>query len=318
MRSIIILILGIVGGEVTAAPILHYADLNTRQIEALDRQNTVVLIPGGILEEHGPYLPSGADTHMSAHVTQALAEAIASETPHTVLLLPPLILGSDAANVIGDRFPYSGSLTVRPDTLRQVYMDYGDALGEAGFRTVLLMHIHGAPRQHRALDQAGDYFHDTWGGTLLHLYGLLDVQEGGRAARAAMSDEAIAAQGYCVHGCAQEHGSLLYLRPDPVDDGYTDAEAYTAESRSEMFDIAKRDGWPGYFGSPRYATAKMGELLMADVTARAIAVTLKVLDGADPRSFARHSDQAGQPTAETPHARQLRQRQQKWLGKHRH
>ena len=38
--------------------ILQMIELNTRQIEALDRQKTVVLIPGGILEEHGPYLPS--------------------------------------------------------------------------------------------------------------------------------------------------------------------------------------------------------------------------------------------------------------------
>jgi hypothetical protein len=35
--------------------------MNTRQIQALDRQRTVVVIPGGILEEHGPYLSSYSD-----------------------------------------------------------------------------------------------------------------------------------------------------------------------------------------------------------------------------------------------------------------
>ncbi len=33
------------------------AEMNTEQIRKLDRTKTAVLIPGGILEEHGPYLP---------------------------------------------------------------------------------------------------------------------------------------------------------------------------------------------------------------------------------------------------------------------
>jgi creatinine amidohydrolase/Fe(II)-dependent formamide hydrolase-like protein len=37
------------------------AELNTEQIRALDRARTAVILPGGILEEHGPYLPSYTD-----------------------------------------------------------------------------------------------------------------------------------------------------------------------------------------------------------------------------------------------------------------
>ena len=36
--------------------IYHLAELNTEQIRSFDRDRTAVLIPGGILEEHGPYL----------------------------------------------------------------------------------------------------------------------------------------------------------------------------------------------------------------------------------------------------------------------
>jgi hypothetical protein len=38
------------------AQILRIGEMNTQQIHALDLPKTVVLIPGGILEEHGPYL----------------------------------------------------------------------------------------------------------------------------------------------------------------------------------------------------------------------------------------------------------------------
>jgi hypothetical protein len=43
--------------HVASAQILRLSDLNTDQIRALDHEKTVVIIPGGILEEHGPYLP---------------------------------------------------------------------------------------------------------------------------------------------------------------------------------------------------------------------------------------------------------------------
>ena len=45
----------------TYAQVYQLAELNTEQIRALDHERTVVLLPGGILEEHGPYLPYFAD-----------------------------------------------------------------------------------------------------------------------------------------------------------------------------------------------------------------------------------------------------------------
>ena len=50
--------------------------MNTRQIQALDRQHTVVVIPGGILEEHGPYLPAYTDGYAIEAYTRELAPAI--------------------------------------------------------------------------------------------------------------------------------------------------------------------------------------------------------------------------------------------------
>ena len=44
-----------------SAQIYRVAEMNTDQIRALDRETTIVLLPGGILEQHGPYLPSFTD-----------------------------------------------------------------------------------------------------------------------------------------------------------------------------------------------------------------------------------------------------------------
>ena len=131
-----------------AAQILKLGDLNTRQIEALDLKKTVVLIPGGILEEHGPYLPSYTDGYANEAFTQELARAIAARPGWTVVIYPQIPLGNDPANTIGALHKFHGSYPVRFATLRAVYMDLATELGEAGFRWVFLVHDHGAPNNH--------------------------------------------------------------------------------------------------------------------------------------------------------------------------
>lgn len=40
-----------------AAQVLRVGELNTEQVRELDRERTVVLLPAGVLEEHGPTSP---------------------------------------------------------------------------------------------------------------------------------------------------------------------------------------------------------------------------------------------------------------------
>jgi creatinine amidohydrolase len=51
-------------------------------------------------------------------------------------------------------------------------MDLATELGEQGFRWVFVVHAHGSPFHNLVLDQAGDYFRDTYGGRMVHLRGL--------------------------------------------------------------------------------------------------------------------------------------------------
>ena len=41
-----------------AGQIYRVAEMNTKQIQSLDKQKTVVILTGGVLEQHGPYMPS--------------------------------------------------------------------------------------------------------------------------------------------------------------------------------------------------------------------------------------------------------------------
>lgn len=125
--------------------IFQLAELNTSQVRALDRPGTVVLIPGGILEEHGPYLPSFTDGHVDEAVTQEVARAIVTRPGWSVVVFPAIPLGSGGANSIGAKWTFPGSYTVRTETLRAVYMDLASELGEQGFRWIFLTNYHGDP-----------------------------------------------------------------------------------------------------------------------------------------------------------------------------
>ena len=89
----------------SAAQVLRVAELNTQQIRALDRTKTVVLLPGGMLEEHGPYLPAFTDGILSDRLTKAIAAGvIASKPDWTVLVFPPVSVGASGSNEIGGQF----------------------------------------------------------------------------------------------------------------------------------------------------------------------------------------------------------------------
>src|ERR1700694_1654362 len=141
-----------------AVQVFRIAEMNTRQIQVLNLQKTVVVIPGGILEEHGPYLPSYADGYADDAYTRELAKAIVARPGWTVVVFPQIPLGNDPANTIGRKTVFPGSYPVRMATLRAIYMDLATELGDQGVRWIFLVHNHGAPNNHKALNQASDYF----------------------------------------------------------------------------------------------------------------------------------------------------------------
>ena len=119
-------------------------------------------------------------------------------------MFPQIPLGNDPANTIGAKRIFPGSYPVRITTLRAIYMDLASELGDQGFRWIFLVHNHGAPNHHIALNQASDYFHDTYGGTMVHLFGLTPVFLCCGTKDASLSKEARAEEGFTVHAGADE------------------------------------------------------------------------------------------------------------------
>lgn len=305
------------------AQVLRLGELNTQQIAALDRSRSVVILTGGIMEQHGPYLPSFSDGYVNEWIAQRLAEAIVARPGWTAALFPTIPLGSGGANELGSKHTFPGTYAVRSGTLRAVFMDLADEFGGQGFRWIFVVHAHGAPSHSRALDQAGDYFRDTYGGRMVHLLGLSLPNDGirGDAGDTAMTEGERREDGFSVHAGAWETSGLLFLRPDLVGP-IQQAEPHTAQNWDDIVRVARQPGWPGYFGSPRVATAARGARSYGGSAKRIIDFALTILDGADERQVPRASALAVPASVKAVHAealsreQALEKRQQAWLQAH--
>ncbi|MEO7674514.1 MAG: creatininase family protein [Pyrinomonadaceae bacterium] len=287
------------------------------EIHALNKGKTVVLIPGGILEQHGPYLPSYTDGYWNEQVTTDLANSIAAKPGWSAVIFPAIALGNSGANDIGGKFSFPGTYAVRFHTLRSIFMDLADELGEQKFRWVFVVHGHGAPNHQRALDQAGDFFRDTYGGKMVNLTGLMPVF---LAWDGKKTDDERKEDGLVIHSGMDETSMMLSLRPDLVDPAYKNAKPFAADKIEDLILIAKRPDWPGYFGSPRLARAEKYADGWQNASREIINAALKILDGTDERKILRMGDEMTKspPDAELDklalrHEAKVKLRQDAWL-----
>ena len=272
----------------TFGQILNVADLSVRDIRELERDDTVVILQGGILEEHGPYLPSFTDGYMNTYLAKETAEAILSNHGGAVLMFPMIPLGAGLPEDNAGKSPFSGSYTVRPETLRAVYMDLASAVGQDGFRTIFVINKHGAPAHNRALLEAADYFNGRFDRSMVVLTSL--VFESPPDPPQIFDSEEQKENGYSVHSGAEETSQTLFLRPGLVHDDYRDATPDTADSPDDLAKVAKMPDWPGYFGAPRLADAETGAQLVKYRTDRIVDLALRVLDGFDWRQLSTRAD----------------------------
>ena len=315
--TVILLLLSV---SAVTAQIYRVAEMNVEQIRALDKQKTVVLLPGGILEQHGPYLPSGSDALMNEWWTASLAEAIVARPGWKVLIFPTIPLGTSGANVIGGKYIFPGSYTIRPETERAVFMDLASDIGEQGFRWIFVIHAHGSPLHNLMLDQAGDYFREVYNGKMVNLPGLLRKPTQTEASRSAemMKEEGA----FEVHAGMSETSRILFLRPDLVPLSYLTAKPFTANAPFEAVNLAKADNWLGYIGSPRLATAAYGAQEMRNDANDFNQLALAILDGLDERTIPRISDLAfknkdvaGIESGTSKHYAEIKRKQDEWMKK---
>ncbi len=277
-----------------AQQIVHWMDLTSAQLAALDRSRTAVIIPAGILEQHGPLLPIGGEVFHNERYAADLAADVAARPGWTVVMVPMVPLGSGAFDRRAGRTGVSGTLSVRASTIQAVFTDFADNLGAQGFRNIFVINGHADANHDRALDLAGDYFAASYRGFMVHLLGRRGCQAGGLEPPpiSMFNATAMTADADSPHGGALETSRLWYVRPDLVDSAAVRrASDLPAQGAAAWARVAQRPDWPGYVGSPRSATLELGEWLYQTQRRGCTELAMRFLDGLDERTVARASDQ---------------------------
>lgn len=104
------------------------------QIEKLQKEGFDKVVFGvGSIEQHGPHLPLVTDTWAGL----AIANHVAKKLGHT-LQAPTIRPGCSEAHM---EFP--GSMTISPETLKHILIDYCDSLARQKFKTIIIVPSHG-------------------------------------------------------------------------------------------------------------------------------------------------------------------------------
>jgi creatinine amidohydrolase/Fe(II)-dependent formamide hydrolase-like protein len=244
-------------------------ELTWPQIDALDRQRTLFILPVGMIEEHGPHLPVGADTFGVTYEAHGASRRVSRALPDwNVVMMPPINYGQSGANRLGDMLVHPGTYDIRQSTLRSLVADLGGQIAQNGFKWIFVMNGHGAPTHNIALNEACDFVSETFRVTMLHLTGLFRadaaIQSSGKRINAKFFSAAdLSSFGMDVHAGVGETSGLLAVRPDLVRSNYKTLPSRAGRSLEELREIAIAPGWQGYLSSPASATAAYGRAIKA-------------------------------------------------------
>lgn len=119
--------------------IRNYHELTRLEMEAVDKENTIVMIPLGALEQHGNQAPLGTDFLIAGAMTGYIKEAVEKEDPDfSMLMFPPMPIGLST-----EHKNFCGSITFKPDTYYHMLYDISASLAHHGFKKLAFLVCHG-------------------------------------------------------------------------------------------------------------------------------------------------------------------------------
>jgi creatinine amidohydrolase len=229
----------------------NFAYLNWKQVDALPRDSTLLVLPTAAIEQHGHHLPLATDTLINNLLLGHALRKLPQELP--VYALPPVHYGKS-----NEHIGFPGTLSVSASTFMAVLRDLGASVSKAGFRKLVLYNTHGGNTS--LIDVMSRDLRAEFGLRTFALHG-----SGGIAFEGLDPQE----KAYGFHAGEVETSFLLASVPELVDrSAYTTnyiadiskPELLRPENAPATFGWLTRDIAPsGVMGDPRPATAEKGE-----------------------------------------------------------
>jgi len=223
----------------------------------------LVILPVGVVEEHGAHLPLGLDS-FAAEVYAGSAAPHLEEAGYDVVVAPTIGYGVARAAI-----DFPGTLSLEPETLRSMVVEIGRSLARHGLGRLVVLNGHRDLQHMKALDDARQILMKE------KTFRVLCVGFARDPAMTAACYRDGVKQFYRSprpdregHGGESETSVALHSFPQFVKTdviGTLDANFdYDVEAfRNESKDYWSITGGRGYFGWPQAATAETGANLVA-------------------------------------------------------
>jgi creatinine amidohydrolase len=246
----------------------NFAYLTWKQVDALPRENTVLVLPTAAIEQHGPHLPLATDTLINSILLGAALTRVPQEIP--IYVLPAVCYGKS-----NEHIGFPGTLSVSSSTFMAVLRDLGASVAASGFKKLVLYNTHGGNTS--LVDVMARDLRAEFGLRLFSLFG------SGGAALTGLGEQE---RTYGFHAGEVETAFLLSATPELVNTAeYTvnyiadiaKPELLKPENASATFAWLTRDIAPsGVMGDPNPATAENGSLWIEEA-AKKLAAALTAM-----------------------------------------
>ena len=220
--------------------------------EALSAES-VVLLPVGAIEQHGPHLPLSVDAVIAVETASAVLDAVGNEID--LWLLPTLSVSKSNEHAWSP-----GTLWLSAETMLRVLDDLAACVATTGVRRLVLLNGHGGNTS--LLGLACRDIRVAHGLLPFLIHPFLPPASGGSS-----TEEEL---GMGIHGGLQETSVFAYLRPGQVDMecAVRRVPEWLADNTWVRFGGAVQFGWTsrdfgsdGHIGDPTGANPELGKEL---------------------------------------------------------
>jgi len=237
-------------------PERYLSYLTWTQVSQLpDKANTVIVLPAGSTEQHGPHLPCAVDTIIAAGVVGHALARLPADVP--AYALAPITYGKSDEHL---HFP--GTVTLEGTTLLETITQVGESVYRMGFRKLLIVNGHGG--QPQVMEMAarelrlrhGDYTvlpHFTW--RVPHAAGQFMTDREKRLSMHAGHAETAILMALAPHTVHMEHAVANYPPEFP-------SKVLSGDGRPACAWTARDFGPSGVIGDPLPATPEQGRVIL--------------------------------------------------------
>ena len=235
---------------------IEWRKLRADQLRDLARQDAMVIVPVGSLEQHGPHMPVEVDSQLGEQVANRTARLIDARG-HKVVVLPMLWTG-----ISEHHMSFGGTITLDLPIFSAVIEGICRSLVRHGFRRIVLLNAHGG--NDNALRSLTD--------ELTPKLGVPIVQFAYWDASADVIGAILQMQPQVQHACEAETSMMMAVRPElvvggriPLPNRMPDAPEIVGAGVYRWRTLGAMSA-SGVVGHPEAATAEKGNRLFDGIS----------------------------------------------------